>query len=60
MDDSFGGMFKLTDTNYSVLKFKMRDMPICKDLSLPVQLGKSKHDKIDAFTLEVMHLKAAA
>ena len=37
----------------------MRDMLVCKDLWLPVQFGKSKPDKIDASTWEVMHLKAA-
>ena len=33
-------------------------MLVCKDLWLPVQFGKSKPDKIDASTWEVMHLKA--
>ena len=36
----------------------MRDMLVCKDLWLPIQLGKSKTNKIDASTWEVMHLKA--
>ena len=36
MDDSLGGMFKLTGSNYSVWKSKMRDMVVVKDLWLPV------------------------
>ena len=36
----------------------MRDMLVCKDLWLSMQYGKSKHDKIDALTWEVLHLKA--
>ena len=32
MDDSLGGMFKLTGSNYSVWKSKMRDMLMVKDL----------------------------
>ena len=36
MDDSLGGMFKLTGSNYSVWKSKMRDMLVVKDLWLPV------------------------
>ena len=36
MDDSLGGMFKLTNSNYSVWKWKMRDMLVVKDLWLPV------------------------
>ena len=60
MDDSFGVMFKLTGSSYSIWKSKMRDMLVCKDLWLPVQYGKGKPDKIDASTWEVMHLKAAA
>ena len=59
MEESFSDMFKLTSSNYSVWKSKMRDMLVCKDLWLPVQFGKSKPDKIDASTWEVMHLKAA-
>ena len=39
MDDSLGGMFKLTSSNYSVWKSKMRDMLVVKDLWLPVQFG---------------------
>ena len=60
MDDSLGGMFKLTGSNYLVWKSKMRDVLLCKDLLLLVQLGKNKPDKIEASTWEVMHLKAAA
>ena len=58
MDEHFGGMFKLTGSNYSVWKSKMRDMLVCKDLWLSVQYDKSKHKKIDAPTWEVLHLKA--
>ena len=36
MDDSLGGMFKLTGSNYSVWNSKMRDMLVVKDLWLPV------------------------
>ena len=56
MDDSLGGMFKLTGSNYSVWKSKMRDMLVVKDLWLPVQFG----DKIDAAIWEVMHMKTTA
>ena len=31
IEDSFGAMFKLTGSNYSVSKSKMRDMLVCKD-----------------------------
>ena len=31
MDDSLGGMFKLTGSNYSVWKSKMSDMLVVKD-----------------------------
>ena len=31
MEDSFGGMFKLTGSKYSVWKSKMRRMLVCKD-----------------------------
>ena len=37
MEDIFGGMFKLTGSNYSVWKSKMRDMLVVKDLWLSVQ-----------------------
>ena len=47
MDESLGGMFKLTGPNYSVWKLKMRDMLVCKDLWLPIQYGKDKPYKID-------------
>ena len=59
MEDSFGGMFKLTDSNYSVWKSKMRDRLVCKDLWLAVQVGDKRPDKIDATTWEVLHLKAS-
>ena len=36
MDDSLGCMFKLTGSNYSVWKSKMRDMLVVKDLWLSV------------------------
>ena len=50
MDESLGGMLKLTRPNYSVWKSKMRDMLLCKDLWLPVQCGIDKPEKIDAST----------
>ena len=53
MDDSLGGMFKLTGSNYSVWKSKMRDMLVVKDLWLSVQFGDEKPDKIDAAVWEV-------
>ena len=56
MDDSLGDMFKLTGSNYSVWKSKMRDMLVVKDLWLPVQFG----DKIDATVWEVMNMKTTA
>ena len=58
MDDSFGGMFKIIGSNYSIWKSKMRDMLVCKDLRLPLQYDKRKPDKIHALAWEVMHLKA--
>ena len=57
MEDPFGGMFKLTVSNYSVWKSKMRDMLVVKDLWLPVQFGDGRAYKIDAQTREVIHLK---
>ena len=57
MDDSLGGMFKLTGSNYFVWKSKMRDMLVVKDLWLSVQFGDEKLDKIDAAIWEVMHMK---
>ena len=36
MEDSFGGMFMITDSHYPVWKSKMRDMLVVKDLWLPV------------------------
>ena len=56
MDNSLGGMFKLTGSNYPVWKSKMRDMLVVKDIWLPIQFG----DKIDATTWEVMHMKTTA
>ena len=47
MDDSLGGMFKLTGSNYSVWKSKMRDMLVVNDLWLPVQFGDKRPDKIE-------------
>ena len=60
MDDSLGGMFKITSSNYSVWKSKMREMLVVKDLWLPVQFGVKRLDKIDATTWEVMHMKTMA
>ena len=59
MDESLGGMFKLTDPNYSVWKSKMRDMLVSKDLWLHVQYGKVSPNKIDALTWDAMHLKTS-
>ena len=50
MEDSFGGMFKLNGSNYSVWKPKMRDVLVVKDLWLPVQFGDKRLDKIDTVT----------
>ena len=52
MDESLGGMLKLTGPNYSVWKSKMRDMLVYKDLWLPVQYGKDKAAKVDALAWE--------
>ena len=60
MEDTFGRMFKITDSNYSVWKSKMRDMLVVKDLWLLVQFGDQRPDKIDATTWEVMHMKTTA
>ena len=57
MEDMFGGMFKLTGSNYSMWKSKMRDMFVVKDLWMSVQFRDGRPDKIDASTWEVMHLK---
>ena len=57
MEDSFGGMFKLTGSNYQVLKSKMRDMLVVKDLWLSVQFEDARPDKIDGTLWEVMHMK---
>ena len=54
MDKSCGGLFKLTGSNYSVWKSKMRDMLVVKDLWLPVQYGDKRPDKIDAAICPVM------
>ena len=50
MEDTLDGMFKLTSSNYSVWKSKMREMLVVKDLWLPVQFGDGRPDKIDALT----------
>ena len=47
MDDHFGGMFKLTESNYLVWKSKMRDMLVCRYIWMSVQFGNGKLDKID-------------
>ena len=60
MEDSFGGMFKLTGTNYAVCKSKMRGMLVCKDRWLRVQFGDKRLHKIDAMTWEVLYMKATA
>ena len=53
MEESFGDMFKLTGSNYSVWKSKMRDMLVIKDIWLSVQFGDKNSDKIDAKIWEV-------
>ena len=60
MDDSLGGIFKLTGFNYPVWKSKMRDMLVVKDPWLSVQFGDKRPDKIDATIWEVMHMKTIA
>ena len=55
MEDPFGNMFKITDSNYSMWKSKIRDILVVKDLWLPVQFGDERQDKINALTWEVMH-----
>ena len=50
MEDPFCGMFKITGSNYSVWKSKMRDMLVVKDLWLSVQFGDGRTEKIDAPT----------
>ena len=60
MEYLFSGIFKLTGSNYSVWKSKMRDMVVVKDMWLPVQFKDGRPDKIDAPTWEVMHLKTTA
>ena len=50
MEESLGGTFKLIGSKYSIGKSKMKDMLLCKDLWLLVQFGKSKTNKIDAWT----------
>ena len=57
MEESFERMFKLTDSNYSVWKSKMRDMLVVKDLWLSGQFGVGRLDKIDTVTWDVMHMK---
>ena len=39
MEDPFGGMFKITGSNYSIWKSKMRDILVVKDPWMPVSLG---------------------
>ena len=53
-------MFKLTCSNYSVWKSKMRGILVVKDLWLLVQFRDKRPDKIDATTWEVMHMKTTA
>mgnify|MGYP000754146611 CR=1 FL=1 len=60
MDESLCGMFKLTDLNYFLWKLKVTDMLVSKDMRLPVQYGRDKLDKVDAWILEGIHLKASA
>ena len=60
MDESIGGMLKLTGPNYSIWKSKVRDFLLCKHLWLSVQRGLTKQENVDASTLEIMHLKLIA
>ena len=60
MDESLGGMIKLTGSNYPIWKSKMRDMLVCKDMWLPVLHGTSKPENIDTLTWDAMHLKTSA
>ena len=50
MEDPFGHMFKLTGSNYSVRKSKMRDMLVVKEFWLPMQFEDGRLDKIDTPT----------
>ena len=50
MEDLFEGMFKVTGSNYSVWKSKMRDMLVVKDIWLSVLFRDGRPDKIDAPT----------
>ena len=50
MEDPLGGMFKLTSSNYSLWKSKMRGMLAVKDLWLSVQFRDERPYKIDALT----------
>ena len=56
MEDSFDNMFKLTGSNYSMWKSKMRDIIVVKDLWLSVQFGDARLDKMNATIWEVMHM----
>ena len=55
MNEHLKGMFKLTGSNYSVWKSKMRDMLVCRDLWLPVQFGDGKPDKFNAPEEDSLH-----
>ena len=59
MEESLGEMFKVTSLNDSVWKSKTRNMVVGKDMWLLMHYGKDIHDKIDASTWEVMHLKTS-
>ncbi|XP_039146802.1 uncharacterized protein LOC120284044 [Dioscorea cayenensis subsp. rotundata] len=53
------GMGKLTPSNYSFCKRRMKDLLIVKDLYLPT-MGKTKPGKMTDDEWEILHLKAAA
>ena len=57
MEESYGGMFKVTSSNYSVWRSKMMDMLVVKDHWLPVQFGDKRTNKMDATIWEVVHIK---
>ena len=46
MEEPFGGMFKLTGSNYSVWKSKMRDMLVVQDLLLSVQFEDGRQARL--------------
>ena len=46
IEDTFGGMFKLTGFNYSFWRSKMRDMLVVQDLLLSVQFEDGRQARL--------------